>query len=290
MHREEVATARAGRTVREVVTAHQLALVRRAVPRPARVLDVGCGKGELAAAMAAAGHRVTGIDPDLPDDMPAVRNATFERVTIERYGLPVAFDTSSGGSGSAVAGERFTAAEPFDAIVFGASLHHVEHLGVVLDRAVKLLAPGGVLVVDEFDLRAPDEAAALWFFEIQEMFAVAGLYDPARIDGSAAEAPVARWLAAHAGHHTGGRTTAAGHKDHAQQLHSGAAMIEAIEARFDAVSVFGGSYLYRYVAKGLRGPRAPWIAEAIKEAEERRITLGVMPAVGIQLVAKARSA
>ena len=75
-------------------------------------------------------------------------------------------------------------------------------------------------------------------------------------------------------------------KDH--QLHDGAAMTAAIRDRFTDVVVTGGAYLYRYLAGGLRGPRASWIAEAVRDAENRRIASGLMPAVGLQITARAR--
>jgi 2-polyprenyl-3-methyl-5-hydroxy-6-metoxy-1,4-benzoquinol methylase len=266
MHREELATARAGRSGREVVVGHQVDLIRTALARPGRVLEVGCGRGDVAVALGSAGYKVTAIDPALPEDVAPARNVRFERIAIEELTDP----------------------ERYDAVAFTASLHHVEELGPALDRAAALLIPGGVLVVDDFDLRAPDDPTALWFFEIQELLAVAGLYDPARIDGKPSQPPIARWLAAHTHHATAGTNAVSGTIDRDRQLHDGASMIAAVRARFTDVVVAGGPYLYRYAAGGLRGPRAPWIAEAIHDAEKRRIRMKLMPAVGLTIVAKAR--
>jgi SAM-dependent methyltransferase len=96
---------------------------------PARVLEVGCGEGELARALDAAGYEVVAIDPEAPE------GSIFRRTTIE------AFD----GRG------------PFDAVVASRSLHHVEDLGGVLDKLVRLLAGGGPLILNEFawDRREP---------------------------------------------------------------------------------------------------------------------------------------
>jgi SAM-dependent methyltransferase len=86
---------------------------------PARVLEVGCGKGDLARVLDAAGYEVVAIDPAAPE------GATFRRTTIE----------------------AFNEAGPFDAVVASLSLHHVEDLGGVLDKLARLLR--GPLILNE---------------------------------------------------------------------------------------------------------------------------------------------
>lgn len=82
---------------------------------PARVLEVGCGEGELARTLARAGHSVTAIDPRVP------AGTIFRRVRIEEFS-----DTG-----------------PFDYVVAILSLHHVEDLGKALGKIAKLLRAGG---------------------------------------------------------------------------------------------------------------------------------------------------
>jgi ubiquinone/menaquinone biosynthesis C-methylase UbiE len=89
---------------------------------PARVLEVGCGEGELARALAAAGHAMVAIDPEAPE------GEIFRRTTIEAFAEP----------------------GPFDAVVASRSLHHVEELGRVLEKLVRLLREDGLLVLNEF--------------------------------------------------------------------------------------------------------------------------------------------
>jgi SAM-dependent methyltransferase len=101
---------------------------------PARVLEVGCGKGELAQALARAGHFVTAIDPRAPE------GPIFRRVGIEEFSDP----------------------EPFDHVVASLSLHHVEDLGEALDKIANLLRAGGTLVVVEFAWDRINEATAEW--------------------------------------------------------------------------------------------------------------------------------
>ena len=101
---------------------------------PARVLEVGCGKGELAQALARADYSMTAIDPRAPE------GPIFRRVGIEDFSDP----------------------EPFDHVVASLSLHHVEDLGRALDKVVDSLRPGGTLVVVEFAWERIDEATAEW--------------------------------------------------------------------------------------------------------------------------------
>jgi SAM-dependent methyltransferase len=102
---------------------------------PARVLEVGCGGGELALALDAAGHSVLAIDPVAPE------GAIFERTTIEEL------DEGAG---------------PFDAVVASRSLHHVHDLDLALAK-IGRLAP--LLVVEEFAWDRLDGATARWYDE-----------------------------------------------------------------------------------------------------------------------------
>jgi SAM-dependent methyltransferase len=88
-------------------------------PASARVLEVGCGKGEVARALAAKGYDIVAIDPEAPD------GPIFRRTTIE--------DFQDSGS--------------FDAVVASLALHHVEDLGGVLDKLAGMLR--GPLILNE---------------------------------------------------------------------------------------------------------------------------------------------
>jgi SAM-dependent methyltransferase len=105
-------------------------------PAPARVLEVGCGKGELSRALDEAGWDVVGIDPAAPSG-PIFRPLKLEELE----------------------------PEPFDAVIAVRSLHHVVDLGGALDRIAKMLPLGGPLVVDEFVWDRLDAATAEWYCE-----------------------------------------------------------------------------------------------------------------------------
>jgi len=104
-------------------------------PPPARVLEIGCGRGELARALDAAGYDVLAIDPQAPE------GPIFRRSTIEQLHSSAAFD----------------------AVVAAYVLHHVESLDAALDRVVALLEPEGRLVVEELGWDLADDATLEWY-------------------------------------------------------------------------------------------------------------------------------
>jgi SAM-dependent methyltransferase len=104
-------------------------------PPPARVLEVGAGKGELATELRDAGYEVVAVDPS--SEAPGV-----VRVALLDVDEP---------------------AQSFDAAVAVVSLHHVEPLTESCAHLAELVTTGGRLVVDEFDVGRFDERAAAWW-------------------------------------------------------------------------------------------------------------------------------
>jgi SAM-dependent methyltransferase len=103
-------------------------------PPPARVLEVGCGSGSLALALAADDYDVVAVDPKAPE------GAIFRQTTIEEL------DDEG----------------PFDGAVASLSLHHVRDLPVAVGRVHALLRPGAPFVVREFAWDLVDEPTARW--------------------------------------------------------------------------------------------------------------------------------
>src|SRR3954470_12805656 len=113
-----------------------VAFVRAALPPPpARVLEVGASRGELAAALRAAGYDVVAID-QAADGAPGVEPVALADLDADEA--------------------------EFAAAVAGVSLRHVEPLVASCERLAEVVRPGGRLVVDEFDVDRFDERAAKW--------------------------------------------------------------------------------------------------------------------------------
>jgi SAM-dependent methyltransferase len=104
---------------------------------PARVLEVGCGRGDLARAIAASGHDVVAIDPDAPS------GHFFRATTLDEFAAP----------------------DPFDAVVASLALHHIADLAGAIDKIASLLRPAGRLIVNEHAVDRLDEPTARWYLE-----------------------------------------------------------------------------------------------------------------------------
>ncbi|MGQ3891032.1 bifunctional 2-polyprenyl-6-hydroxyphenol methylase/3-demethylubiquinol 3-O-methyltransferase UbiG [Legionella sp. CNM-4043-24] len=99
--------------------------------RDKRVLDVGCGGGILSESMAACGAEVSGIDAEQSVIDCAIAHAretypaiNYQCVSLEDY-----------------------QAEPFDAITCMEMLEHVPDPALVIEHCVRLLKPGGFLLL-----------------------------------------------------------------------------------------------------------------------------------------------
>lgn len=198
-----------------------LGYVRSALPAPpARVLEIGAGEGELALALTEIGYTVTAIDP----------------ASTVREVLPVALHELD--------------AEPasFDAAVAVLSLHHVEPLERSCARLAEVVRPGGLLVVDEYDMDRLDERAAGWWVQQRRAIGAEVEHEPAEI---------VRMLREH--------------------LHGVAALRDALAAAFAFGAPVRGPFLYRWD-----------LEPALRAPEEAEIARGTLPATGARFIAARR--
>lgn len=116
-------------------------------PTPARVLEVGCGNGDLARALDEVGYDVVAIDPAAPD------GPIFRRIKLE----------------------DLEEDERFDAVVAARVFHHMgENLEPNLERVARALEGGGPFVADEFGPDRLDGPTADWYEGQRRILAAAG--------------------------------------------------------------------------------------------------------------------
>ena len=125
---------------------HLLGHVLATGPRPLHVLDLGAGSGWLSHRLAALGHRAVAVDAldDEVDGLGATRHykTAFPVVQADFDALP------------------FAPAQ-FDLVVFNGSLHYSPDMAGTLERAHRMLAPGGALVVMDSPMFPSDRDGSL---------------------------------------------------------------------------------------------------------------------------------
>lgn len=128
-----------------IATRYTYDFVTSNLPRgAARILEVGCGDGALAALLQADGLEVTAIDSD-PE---AVNAAIATGIGARLATWPVPMD------------------EKFDAILFTRSLHHIHELDEAVGAAARALRPGGRIIVEDFRAEGGSQRSADWFADL----------------------------------------------------------------------------------------------------------------------------
>src|SRR5262249_24288099 len=138
----------------DLTTAETFAFLGSHLPGPpARVLEVGCGDGTLAAVLQHKGYQVVAID------------ASADAVAMAR---------KKGVDASVAKWPDFTDS-PFAAILFTRSLHHNHPLDKAVERARELLPDDGVLLVEDFAFEEVDPPAVEWLYHVLVLLNAGGL-------------------------------------------------------------------------------------------------------------------
>jgi 2-polyprenyl-6-hydroxyphenyl methylase/3-demethylubiquinone-9 3-methyltransferase len=130
------------------------------------VLDLGCGGGFMAEALAREGADVIGVDPSAPAIEAAREHAA-------QAGLVIDYRVGSG--------ERIPLAdESVDCVVCVDVLEHVESLDAVLDEVRRVLKPGGLFLYDTINRTLPARVVLVHFGETILGLLPRGTHDPAK--------------------------------------------------------------------------------------------------------------
>ncbi len=128
--------------------------IQRSLPAGARrVLEIGCGSGELAASLLQDGVSLIAIDNDA--DLIAAAKGLGVDARIAAW-------------------PNFEDGQ-FDAVLFTRSLHHMHPLDKAVQRAADSLVIGGRLIVEDFAYEMAEEKTLQWFADVIDRLDCAGL-------------------------------------------------------------------------------------------------------------------
>ncbi|MBI3408398.1 MAG: class I SAM-dependent methyltransferase [Planctomycetes bacterium] len=197
----------------DVPIAETLAFLRAQLRTPpARILEVGCGDGDLAARIQELGYQVVAVD--CSDT--AVAKARGRGVDATVASWP---DFADG---------------LFDALLFTRSLHHIHPLPRAVARAKEMLHPHGLVLVEDFAAYEIDALSAQWVYQALALLDAGGHLrrnaDTFAEKVLRAEGAISLWHAAH---------------EHG--LHTAAAMDTCLRDYFAEVCPSKAPYLYRYM-------------------------------------------
>ncbi len=220
-------------------------------PEPRRILEVGCGDGEVAAALALEGHTVVAFD----SNQDCVDRARARGVEAFRASFPDLDPKSLG--------------PRFEIVFFGRVLHHLASLPEVVELTASILRPGGLVLVEDFAWEKVDEATAAWVLGTLRLGRDLGQVPADEWDWELP--PLQAWRAPFVDH----------------ELHPGEAMIAALSERFDIDAVTRAPYAYRWFDRYSR--EAPGGADwtpAILGCERYLIKADSAVPIGLRVVAR----
>lgn len=214
-----------------------------------RVLDVGCGIGNVALHLAAHGYQVAGID----DSQAAAKRCARRGIRVVRADF-AEFETS----------------QRYDIVLFSRSLHHMTDPRRMLRKAGRMLVPGGVVVIEEFAFEAVDEFAANWLLTMLR-FAVASGLTAKKPRLPAVHRPALGWWKG----------------IHHHRIHDGRTVIAAARSSLRVVRLERVPYLFRYLVPELKkSARSVAMLEHARTLEQITFAAARRPCIGIRAICR----
>jgi 2-polyprenyl-3-methyl-5-hydroxy-6-metoxy-1,4-benzoquinol methylase len=225
--------------------------VKRFLPSESgRILEVGCGAGELAARLFRDGCAVVAIDSDR-DSIAAAQG----------LGVDACIATWP----------DFNAGQ-FDAVLFTRSLHHIHPLDESVGHAAKSLADGGHIIVEDFAYDSVDEKTLRWFRSAIRLLEATGLLI---VGDEFLEKILSKT-----------ETLNAWQQNHEHNLHTAAEIGAQLEKIFSRVVRENAPYYFRYIAGAITpSDKRDAILQAFAEQEETLAADGSIVLLGRRFVA-----
>jgi 2-polyprenyl-3-methyl-5-hydroxy-6-metoxy-1,4-benzoquinol methylase len=208
--------------------------VKRFLPSEGgRLLEVGCGAGELAACLVKDGYAVVAIDSDRDSIVAAQRLGVDARIAT--------WPDFNGGQ--------------FDAVLFTRSLHHIHPLDESVRRAANSLADGGRIIVEDFAYDSVDDPTLRWFLSAIRLLEATGLLI---VGDESLEKILSKT-----------ETLDAWQQNHERDLHTAAQIGAQLERNFSRVIRENASYYFRYIAGAIApSDKRDAILQAFADQEE----------------------
>ena len=218
------------------------------------IAEIGAGDGVVAQRLRDDGFDVVAIDANAE-----TAAAATEQGRAVEHGDWLTWD----GAGKA----------PFAALLFTRSLHHIEPLEQATAQMLRL-APGGLLIADEFGYERVDAAGAQFLMDSWTLLAAAGMRDDEEY--SPTPDPLAAWHERMTVEH---------------EVTSSERLLEAIAEVGVIEETDYGSFMAQLVMWRVdpAHPRAVEVRDLLVETEEARAGAGLLAKAGIRLTARLNS-
>lgn len=228
--------------------------LRKNTKEGASILEVGCGKGELAQLLQESGYKVQAVEKN-PEHASLARARKIEVASIDF--------------------QNYSSPERFDCVAFTRSLHHFESMDTALQKAKDLLLPGGVLILDEFGADLIDDQAASWLFYLQQTFNATKMLTHLGGFGhevKEGESALSLWKKHHFGHH---------------KIWDSKSIRNSVHSHFVVEQEFRVAYLYRYIVENMASPElAVAVGEPLRQWELQIYQYMAAEPIGLRIVAR----